>query len=214
MMKSVVCTLYEGNYHYGVAALVNSLHKFGFEGDFYIGYRGQPSPWAKSIESTESLNWQGGTTYIPTQGLNLHFLPITVNYHLSNYKPAFMLKLFSGPAKDASGLFYFDPDIVNKCDWAFYEKWITFGVAVVHETIWNDMPSNHPKRQQWATVAKAGNLTILNNLKSYFNSGFVGVSKHQINFLTTWDYLINVAVDSFNYNKNSFFQSEYDSDLF
>lgn len=213
-MQSVVCTLFEGDYHFGVAALVNSLHKHGFKGSLYIGYRGNVPSWASPIESDELLGWQGATTYVVNKGLELHFLPVINRYHFTNYKPEFMLKLLNGPAKEASGIFYFDPDITNKCNWAFYEKWIKMGVAVVHEVVWNDMPATHPKRQQWAEVAKAGSLPVINNLNSYLNAGFIGVSKQQINFLTMWDHLMNVAVTAFNYEKSSFKQSDCDTNLF
>ena len=39
--RQLVCTLAEGHYFYGVAALVNSLVRAGFEGTVVIGFRGE-----------------------------------------------------------------------------------------------------------------------------------------------------------------------------
>ncbi|GAB2580973.1 hypothetical protein [Spirosoma areae] len=212
--ESVVCTLFEGHYHYGVAALVNSLYQQGFRGDIYAGYRGELPNWIKNAKANKSLNWPDATTAILAEDLQLHFLPVVNDYHFTNYKPNFILNVWNGPAKDAEGIFYFDPDIINKCSWSFYERWITYGVAIVREIVWNDMPPSHPKRQQWAEVAKSGNLFIKNDLNSYLNAGFIGVNKSQVSFLNMWVNLMDLAVENFGYDKSSFAQSIYNNDLF
>src|SRR6187402_3459082 len=143
-MTSSICTLYEGHYHHGVAALSNSLYNSGFRGSVYIGYRGKLPGWSKEAKENPLLNWEGGKSLTVAEGLDLHFLPVMTKYHLTNYKPDFMLQLWEGPAKDVEGMFYFDPDIVIKCKFSFFEKWIKYGVALVHEISANDMTSNNP----------------------------------------------------------------------
>lgn len=39
-MNEAKCIVFENHYHYGVAALSNSLFKHGVRGAFYVGYRG------------------------------------------------------------------------------------------------------------------------------------------------------------------------------
>ena len=127
-MSSVICTLFEGHFHYGVAALVNSHYQHGFKGDFFIGYRGELPFWATAATNNNSLNWPGTKTLIIAEELKLHFLPINTNAHFTNYKTHFILELWEKCINDSlvTGILYFDPDIVNKCSWKYYEQWITF----------------------------------------------------------------------------------------
>ncbi|MDB5138667.1 MAG: hypothetical protein JWR12_583 [Mucilaginibacter sp.] len=213
---SVICTLYEGHYHYGVAALVNSLYKYGFRGDIYIGYKGELPPWAKSAKNNDLPGWNGVHTLIIEPGLNLHFLSLTTDVHFANYKPEFMLDIWNKCLiqDNTTGIFYFDPDIVIKCDWTFYEKWITYGVALVHEIVWNDMPYNHPKRHQWLSIAEELGYKVVNKLESYINSGFVGVNKNQMDFLRMWRELTDFSSTRYGYDKRKFFHSENNTEMF
>jgi hypothetical protein len=203
-MASAVCTLFEGDYHKGVAVLINSLYKNGFHGDFYAGYRGTLPQWAQQATANPDSNWPGAKLLQLAKGLRVHFLPIISDYHLAHYKPNFMLCLLKGLVKDAEALAYFDPDIVNLCKWGFYEKWMSCGVAMVHEIVSNDMPATHPNRMEWYNVIKLLNKQPKREIKSYINSGFCGISAKNIEFLNVWSQIIEVAIKEYDMDATTF----------
>ncbi|MBC7886702.1 MAG: hypothetical protein H7Z13_02355 [Ferruginibacter sp.] len=201
-MSYAVCTLFEGNYHYGVAALSNSLYKGGFRGSIYAGYRGKLPAWSDHAKETTLFQWQGAKTMKIGEGLQIHFLPLDTGDHFSNYKPVYMLRLFEGPAKDAEGLVYFDPDIVIKCSWDFFENWLGFGVAVVHEVISNDMPASHPIRRGWEELIKTSNRKVTSDIRSYLNGGFCGLTKSNTEFLKVWSEFIELAYSDHGHHRS------------
>jgi hypothetical protein len=203
-MQSAVCTLFEGHYHYGLAALINSLYKNEFRGDVYVGYKGSLPFWASGSVENDGIKWAGVKTLTLSGGLQIHFMPLDTKAHLTNYKPDFMLRLFDGPAKEAAGLLYFDPDIVVRCKWSFYETWINHGVALVHEITANDMPASHPIRKEWVKVIERCNLTVKRNLTSYINAGFCGVNSGNIEFLKKWSLIIDTAVKDYAFKSENF----------
>lgn len=184
-MKSVACTLFESNYHFGVAALFNSLYKEGFRGDFYAGYRGELPQWSLSATRNSALNWDGAKTLEVAEGVKLHLMPVTSTYHLTNYKPDFMLQLLQGPAADADSIFYFDPDVVVSRPWSMFTEWINCGVALC-EDINSPLPQYHPRRIAWRTYFEKYGLCLKFKESFYANGGFIGLSLLNFNFLTLW----------------------------
>ena len=176
-MKSAICTLFEGDYHLGAAALVNSLSALGFKGTVYAGYRGPLPPWASTTDPTGTVN--------VTPELAITFVPLTTTIHLTNYKPDFMLDLWQNHCPDAQALFYFDPDIVIKGRWSFFEEWADFGIAVCRD-INGDMPNTHPIRQMWRRILQPLGINFIRPMDMYVNGGFVGVTKQQQSFIALW----------------------------
>ena len=215
-MNSIICTLFEGHYHLGAAALINSLSAHNYSGDIFIGYRGALPPWALKLESITDYQWEGAKLFKPTASLDIHFLPLETTTHFTNYKPTFILKVWHQclAGKNVPGIFYFDPDIVNTCEWSFYETWIKYGVAMIHEIVWNDMPSNHPKRRQWLDAVQKMNLQVNHKLHSYLNAGFFGVNKDNIRFLILWEELLDFCEHQGLFDKTLFAQSDNDYGLF
>ncbi|MCD0486865.1 hypothetical protein LPB86_01405 [Pedobacter sp. MC2016-14] len=184
-MKNVICTLFEGSYDLGVVALVNSLYKNGFRGEFYAGYRGNMPKWANSAQLNKEIQWAGCKSMNVAEGIILHFLPVATNYHLTNYKPDFMLDLLNGPAKDADGMFYFDPDIVVTAPWSFLSRWINCGVALC-EDVNSPLKKNHPTRVAWREYFSGFRIDLSFKDSVYVNGGFVGVKIKDKGFLETW----------------------------
>lgn len=197
MRDSAVCTLFEGHFHKGVAVLINSLYKNGFRGNIYAGYRGELPKWTEAAVDNSHLEWVGGKTLQLNNDLSIHFLPVTTDFHLTHFKPRFMLDLLEGAAKEMKALAYFDPDIVVLCKWEFYEKWMSFGVAMVHEVVSNDMPSTHPTRMEWLKIMKIMNRLPRREVHSYINAGFCGVSIKNIEFLEVWNQIIEIAINEY-----------------
>ncbi len=183
--SSVICTLFEGHYHYGVATLTNSLYNRGYRGDIYAGYRGALPPWTSKANANEALLGKGGKTLKVSEGLNLHFIPLDTDYHLTNFKPDFLLRVLKGPAKDALKIFYFDPDIVVTAPWSFFEEWSQYGLTLC-EDVNSPLPQNHPRRVAWRRFYEKSGIVLSFKNVIYANAGYIGLSTQQCDFLSLW----------------------------
>lgn len=180
MINSTICTLFEGHYHHGVGALVNSLYKHGFRGTIYAGYRGKLPPWVIGGRAID-----GDTEFTAAEGLTLRFIPLPTKIHLTNYKPDFMLEIWNKHCPQISSFFYFDPDITIKCRWAFFEEWAQTGVALCAD-VNPSMSANHPIRDAWRQFYGPRGVKFHREPDIYFNGGFVGIHRSQIDFLHCW----------------------------
>lgn len=191
-MTSTACTLYEGHYHYGVAALTNSLFRKGFRGTVWVGYRGSLPPWAQNATERD------GTQHLEVvSGLTLRFLKVETKRHLTNYKADFMIDLRRNYCPDAEGIFYFDPDIVLKFDWPFFEEWADSGVALC-EDVNSPMHSTHPLRMKWRRFYTPHGFEVTRDMDVYVNAGFVGVSREHWGFVEVWKRLLDLMAPETN----------------
>jgi hypothetical protein len=183
--EQVVCTLFEGDHHFGAAALINSLVNRGFCGLFWIGFRGLLPPW------TECLT-RGADGLFAVGNARLGFEAITGSRHFGQYKSEFLLSLVDrGVARNY--LWYFDPDVTVGCEWSFFERWVRFGVCLVQD-MRNIMPSRHPFRCEWRALARqAGWREPVQEHDHYYNSGFVGMGVVHRAFLVRWMDAVRLA---------------------
>ena len=185
----VICTLFEKDFHYGVAVLVNSLVQAGFRGLIWAGYRGEIPAWTEAQPRlSNGLLDLGGAT--------LGLEKIEIGKHFGQFKPDFMESLICrGIAR--SRLWYFDPDITVRASWSFFERWLEFGVALCQEITMGTMPSNHPLRCEWMRLARdAGWRQPVRQLDRYYNSGFVGLRVELCAFLKAWQKAVGLANSS------------------
>lgn len=180
-----ICTLFEGDYHYGLGPLVNSLYANGYRGVIWAGYRGALPPWAQP-----RIAAQGFEEFPAAPGCVIRFVPLETPAHLTNYKPDFMLSLFNGLARDADALFYFDPDIVVCEAWRYFEEWISCGVTVC-EDVNSPYPLQHPRRIGWRRFFGERAIQLQPKEPYYANGGFIGVRRQDQAFLQLWQRLQN-----------------------
>jgi hypothetical protein len=191
-MNISICTLFEGDYHHGVATLSNSLYKEGYRGIIYVGYRGALPKWASAgiIESVGT--WKIATKLQIYPDFTLYFLPLETTYSLTNYKPDFILELWDDIAKNADAILYFDPDIVvtqlfNKSLFDIRE-WVKCGVAVC-EDVNSPVSRFHPMRVGWREYYDNYNINLAFKSSLYANGGFIGIHRNDIEFLLLWQKL-------------------------
>ena len=184
--EQVVCSLFEGHYHLGVATFINSTVRAGFRGLFWMGCRGQLPPWTSRLERREDGLFRVGDAL-------LGFETIQGSRHLAQYKPEFLLSLIDRGIS-SKYVWYFDPDITVRCDWDFFERWARYGVCLCQEVTMGTMPSRHPYRCEWTDLARAAGWgEPVNQQERYFNSGFVGMDIAQRAFPQQWTEAILLA---------------------
>jgi hypothetical protein len=181
-----ICTLFEGRYHYGLGALVNSLYEHGYRGAIYAGFRGSLPPWASPLSTGP-----GYSEYRVAEGCSIRFIELTTPRHLAGHKPDFLLDLWENRCGEAKALFYFDPDIVIKCRWSFYEEWVQFGVALC-EDLNSPLNPTHPLRLGWKRFFASQGVNLNSNYTLLVNSGFIGVAGEHLSFLREWSHILEL----------------------
>ena len=197
--EAAICTLFEGDYHLGLAAFVNSLVRAGYKGTVWAGYRGALPPWIGQLERIESHN---ADEFRVADDVRVVFLKLTTTIHLTNYKPDFMLNLLENEARDCGYLWYFDPDIFLLASWLFFHNWQSHGVALCQEIVDNALPADAPLRQEWMRLAAGIGFADPRPVNHYHNAGMVGVPAERREFLEDWRRLIKLA-ESLGYDLKS-----------
>ena len=184
-MISTVCTLFEGDHHLGVGALFNSLYAAGFRGTLWAGYRGTIPPWA--LPTKEAV---GYSIFHATPDCCICFVPVVTDRHLTNYKACFIRHVLEGLSREVSSIFYFDPDVIVRFPWKFFENWVSLSVAL-SEDVNSPMPDVHPKRNGWRRFFAGEDIKFRNPSHYYVNGGFVGLPRANARFLSLWESILD-----------------------
>ena len=181
--RSVLCTVFEGRYHLGVGALANSLHRVGYRGTLYAGYRGALPPWVGPAAGTtgRDLDFE----VIP--GLNIYFAFQDTDEMLANMKPDLIRQVWEryGDA-ELENVFYVDCDIIIKAAWPHFERWAENGVALV-EDMNSPLNIHHPLRHQWKKYYAQFGIDYTPRDNTYVNGGFVGINRRYRDFPAVWE---------------------------
>jgi hypothetical protein len=180
----VVCTLAEGHYFHGVAALINSLARAGFKGTVVVGYRGQLPTWLEAIEREPASD-----TYAVTQAVRLQLVEVTGPWHLNNCKPHFIGRVLFELHRQAELIYYFDTDIGVTHSWETFARWARSGVVLVLDVADSYMPPDHVYRRAWQALAARQNREC-RAVTGYFNGGCVGIDRSNAEFVSVWSALM------------------------
>ena len=183
---STICTVFEGHYHKGVAALANSLIANGYEGIIWAAHKGSLPPWAR-ISSNEN----GVAVMVVSEKLSFHFVKLADNVFLPYCKPDFMLDVLENKMPHVSQIFFFDCDIIVKCRFSYFEEWAENGVALC-EDVNSPLPMSHPLRFQWKKYFKKHNIEVESRDNYYVNGGFIGLKAEDKEILEKWRLVQNI----------------------
>lgn len=182
----IVCTLFEGSYGIGVAALVNSLIASGYKGKLYVGFRGILPRWALEIQQSKR------SVHDPAIQIPITFVPLEGDSQLVYYKPTFMLHILEVLEPNASGIIYFDADITVRCKWKFFQQWLGYGLMFC-EDVNSPMHATHPRRMMWRRLFPDLLKDTSKMPDTYVNAGFVGLRRQELQFLRVWLSIIERA---------------------
>jgi hypothetical protein len=192
---NICCTLVNGNYFVGAAALINSLVHQGFEGEIHVGYTGQLPDW-----------WPKDRTEIAA-GVVLVTILVETHRFLGYQKPFFLSSVVQNHA-ECSRIFWFDADVVLTAPWIFLQNWVDSGVAICLDIGFTELWPLHPWRIEWRKLIQKANLQeYQHDLRPYPNAGFLGCKAEHFSVLQIWTALIQ-AFEAEGGNVSSFAMTE------
>ena len=206
--KEIVVTLYEKDYHLGVAALINSLYKSKYDGLVLIGYKDKLPPWMSQLGNCTNDCYQ-------LDFMQIQFRKVVTPLHFGFYKPTFLKEAFQDYSTIERG-YYFDPDIVVNSPWSFFSGWADSGVCLCLDNCFYYVHKNHPWREAWKRLANVDE-SLYNYVDYYVNSGFIGIHRNNLLLLDRWidmtDKYCKIGGDITVFQKDGYRSFKGDQDL-
>ena len=163
--------------------MANSLVRNGFVGHIVVGYRGALPRWQGPVTP------QDGLTQAISPGVDILFMAIEGDWHLSNLKPHFMQRVAKELHPDLASIWYFDADIVLKTTWDAFPRWAEAGLVLVLDMAETYMPPHHAFRREWRALAQRAGLGY-REVCGYMNGGCLGLAIDHLDFLDAWQTLL------------------------
>lgn len=174
----IIICLFDKEYHYGIAALANSLVASNFNGLINVGFRGRLPSWVSQLKTI------GDNYFYLTTDIIIHFNQLDTDMHLGYYKP-FFIKETMDTYKTTDKFYYFDADILIRAPWHIFSSWLDKGVCICLDSNFHFLHHNHPWRKDWRKLVEVHE-KLLNNTHYYFNSGFLGIERQSIDLIKRW----------------------------
>lgn len=176
--EEIIVCLYDGEYHLGLAALINSLVTAKYKGLINTAYRGVLPPWISQLKYVDNNYYQ------ITDDMVINFELVNTHMNMAYYKPYFIRQTVNDYAL-AKKIFYFDVDIVINAPWSFFSAWLEDHVCLCLDNSYEYVHNNHPWRKDWKKLANMEK-TFFNPQTAYVNSGFIGILRKNINLIDKW----------------------------
>ncbi len=187
----VAYSLYNGDYEICVGALANSLYRIGYRGRFWVGYQGKLPSWANS------------EIHIVHDDFEIRFIEVDDLRPISFHKPLFGIRLLEEFEPNSDGVFFFDADVIVVQEWRFFERWAAHSIACVLDYWSSRVPSGHPWRQTWSSIAREI-APKTRDINEYHQNALFGVPREHIRFLKIWESAIQYVQKSKKFGKLSF----------
>lgn len=175
-----LAVLTDGGQDPGLAALINSLFRNGFEGTLWVGWRDGGACLFDRVPATVHRRMQ------------IRLLELETERPLSSFKPEFLERVWELAGTSASSVSYLDCDIVLGCRWELIRAWLEGGLAIAEDLPQRTVGAAHPLRRAWRAFMEADGLPPVRELTGYFNSGFVGIPAEARPILPVWRRLVEL----------------------